>query len=110
MKRSGAEYCRVRLQLYYLLVAETTRRKVEMIIDIKASDTAHSSFSILSIKPLLKVYESCLLLLTKDEWVKKWMIKKRVHHLSCHFCNKNINANGKMPIEITCRHCMTLLM
>jgi hypothetical protein len=44
MKRSGAEYYRVRLQLYYLLVAETTRQKVEMIIDIKASDTAHSSF------------------------------------------------------------------
>jgi hypothetical protein len=45
-----------------------------------------------------------LLLLTKDKWVKRWMIKKRAHHLSCPFCNKNINANGKISIEITSRH------
>jgi phage FluMu protein Com len=35
--------------------------------------------------------------------------KVETHCLSCPFCNKNINAKGKMPMEITCPHCRTLL-
>jgi hypothetical protein len=80
-------------------------RGLSIQVSLQSLLIAHTDhFSILSIKPLWKVYESCLLLLTKDKWVKRWMIKKRARHLSCPFCNKNINANGKISIEITCRH------
>jgi phage FluMu protein Com len=35
--------------------------------------------------------------------------KVEAHHLSCPFCNKIINAKGKMSMEITCPSCRTLL-
>jgi phage FluMu protein Com len=31
------------------------------------------------------------------------------HSLSCRFCNKDFNARGKMPMEIICPLCSTLL-
>jgi phage FluMu protein Com len=35
--------------------------------------------------------------------------KAETHSLSCPFCNKNFKARGKMPMEIGCPHCRTLL-
>jgi phage FluMu protein Com len=35
--------------------------------------------------------------------------KMEIHRLSCPFCNANFDAKGKMPMEIICPHCRTLL-
>ena len=63
----------------------------------------------MSIGHRVNFYEPYMPSLTKVEKMANANDKVENHSLSCPFCNKSFNAKGKIPMEIICPHCRTLL-